>query len=185
MSALGAVVVVAAAAAEAGAAGAAAAGAGVGVGGETVVTGAEAASPFSHDMGRPAFNASISASVSSGRPSRFRLACSIARNELLSALLGKGGRCPRTPCPAPWGESSAICTCPLVLDPKLTHRFNCEEYSRCCQLPSIACPVFASYRIPRFSGKVGTMSCSTVSKRIWASLGRLGGCSAAPACPSL
>ena len=45
-------------------------------------------------------------------------------NELLSCFLGQGGRCPRTPFPTLLGESSAICTCPLVLDPKLRHRLQ-------------------------------------------------------------
>jgi hypothetical protein len=93
--------------------------AGGGVGGEPVEAGAEATLPVSHGMGWPAFNASISASVSSGRPSRFRQACSIAMSELLSCFLGQGGRCPSRPFTTLLGESSAICTCPpTVLDPK-------------------------------------------------------------------
>src|SRR5208282_2044152 len=114
ISALGALV----AAADTEDVGAAAVVAGAGVGEELVAAGVMAAPPLSHGIGKPAFNASISASVSSGRPSRFRQACSIAISELLSCFLGKGGRCPRTPFPTLLVESSAICTCPLVLDPK-------------------------------------------------------------------
>src|SRR5208282_309270 len=106
------------AAAEAEDAGAAAGIAGAGVGEELVAAGVMPAPPLSHGMSTPAFNASISASVSSGKPSRFRQACSIAMSELLSCFLSKGGRCPRTPFATLLVESSAICTCPLVLDPK-------------------------------------------------------------------
>jgi hypothetical protein len=68
MPALGALV----AAAGAGDAGAAAVAVDAGVGGEPAEAGAEDASPLSHSMGWSAFNASISASVSSGRPLRWR-----------------------------------------------------------------------------------------------------------------
>ena len=116
---------------EAGDAGAAAVIAGAGAGAETVAAGAEAASPLSHDMGRPAFNASMSASLSSGRPSRFRQACSIARIELLSGFLGQGGRCPSTLFTTLFGESSAICTCPLVSDPKLRTDSKLGDHPAC------------------------------------------------------
>ena len=53
--------------------------------------------PSSHDMGCPALRASISASVSSGSPLRWRYACSMPITELLSAGRGKGGSCPRIP----------------------------------------------------------------------------------------
>src|SRR5208282_1867734 len=144
MPALGALVAVA----EVGDAGAAAACAGVGAGAESadagaVAAGAESASTFSQSMGRPAFNASISASVSSGKPSRLRLACSIAKNELLSALRGQGGRCPITPFTAPFGESSAISACPPGIAPqnhaqtsKLNGRPTCN---RECILHHLVC----------------------------------------------
>jgi hypothetical protein len=84
----------------------------------------EAASPLSHSMDWPAFNASISASVSSGRPLRWRHACSIPITQLLSAFLDQGERCPRKPFTTLLGESSAIRPCPLVLGPKLTYRLK-------------------------------------------------------------
>ena len=151
MPALGALV----AAADAGAAGAAAAATGTGVGTDPVEAGGGAASSLSHGMGRPAFNASISASVSSGRPSRCRPACSIAMNELLSCFLGQGGRCPRTPFPTLFGESSAIFNLPPGVGPQAyaqTQDFGVaplrpRKYSPCCQLPAIDCTLLQRARL--------------------------------------
>jgi hypothetical protein len=55
------------------------------------------ASPRSHGIGSPAFNAATSSSVSAGKPFRFRKACSAAMTELFNGLRGNGGRLPSTP----------------------------------------------------------------------------------------
>ena len=99
-------------------------------------------------MGRPAFNASISASVSSGSPSRWRLACSIARNELLSALLGKGEDARERHFRRSWVSRLPSVLAPWCWTPKPTHRLKTrglpprsEEYSRSCQVQSIGCVI--------------------------------------------
>src|SRR5690242_7078195 len=86
-----------AAAVAAGAAGAGVAGAAGVLGAAVAGVVLAGASPRSHGIGSPAFRAAISSSDSTGRPFRFRKACSAAMTELFKGLRGRGGRLPSTP----------------------------------------------------------------------------------------
>ena len=76
--------------------------------------GAADPSPASHGMGTPALSASMSASVSNGKPERCRYACSAEMTELLRALRGHFGSRPSAP-PAVFVDSSDIRPYPFFL----------------------------------------------------------------------
>ena len=71
-------------------------------------------SPASHGMGTPVLRASMSASVRSGKPERWRYACSAEITELLRALRGHFGSRPSAP-PAVFVDSSDIRPYPFLL----------------------------------------------------------------------
>ncbi len=75
---------------------------------------AAGASPRSHDMGCPAFSASTSSSLISGRPERLRKACSAAITELFSGLRGQAGKRPSSPPATALDPSSAILVHPFA-----------------------------------------------------------------------